>query len=191
MFQMNTPNDPPAATFTATATPSAATVSGRTNFICSRRLALRRSPYRHVASSSRGGLPTCPRSYACHRISATSAVAAATRPARAARARASTFSQRSSRGARFQRLHLGQITHSRPFHSSNASRRPTPSPEGPPSPSSLPLQNAQVVYMWRSREYKLQGVSRKAYGLRLTTESVLSATPRCPRRFLLGPGGRR
>src|SRR5438309_8327709 len=89
MFQTNTPNDPPAATLTATATPSAATVSGTTNFICSRRLALRRSPYRHVASSSRGGLPTCTRSYACHRISATCAVAAATRPARAARARRS------------------------------------------------------------------------------------------------------
>src|SRR2546428_3024710 len=54
MFQTNTPNDPPAATLTATATPSAATVRGRTNFSCSRRLALRRSPYRHVASSSRG-----------------------------------------------------------------------------------------------------------------------------------------
>src|SRR5256712_8984311 len=147
MFQTNTPNDPPAATFTATATPSAATVSGQTNSLCSRRLALRRSPYRHVASSSRGGLPTCTRSYACHRISATCAVAAATRPSRAARPRASTFSQRSSRGARFQRLHLGQITHSRPFHESNASRRPRPSPEGRPSPSSLPLQKAQVRYM--------------------------------------------
>src|SRR6058998_889164 len=149
MFQTNTPNDPPAATLTATATPSAATVRGRTNFICSRRLALRRSPYRHVANSSRGGLPTCTRSYARHRIRATCAVAAATRASRAARPSASTFSQRSSRGARFQRLHLGQITHSRPFHSSNARRRPTPSPEGPPSPSSLPLQKAQVLYIGR------------------------------------------
>src|SRR5712692_2188056 len=158
MFQTNTPNEPPAATLTATATPSAATVRGKTNFICSRRRALRRSPYRHVASSSRGGLPTRTRSYACHRIRATCAVAAATRPSRAARARASTFSQRSSRGARFQRLHLGQITHSRPFHSSNASRRPTPSPEGPPSPSSLPLQKAQVVYMRRSRGLRLEAL---------------------------------
>src|SRR6266702_4056624 len=37
MFQTNTPNDPPAAALTATATPSAATVRGRTNFSCARR----------------------------------------------------------------------------------------------------------------------------------------------------------
>src|SRR6267378_6401589 len=80
-------------------------------------------------------------------MSATCSVAAATRPSPAARASASIFSRRSSSGARFQREHFGQITHRRPFHSSNASRRPTPSPEGPPSPSSLPLQKAQVRYM--------------------------------------------
>src|SRR4029079_10005108 len=37
----------------------------------------------------------------------------------------SIASQRSSRGVRFQRPHLVQITHSRPFFGSNASRRPT------------------------------------------------------------------
>src|SRR5438876_747975 len=52
-----------------------------------------------------------------------------------------------ARGARFQREHFGQITQRRPFHSSNASRRPTPSPEGPPSPPSLPLQKPQVRYI--------------------------------------------
>src|SRR5213592_1716343 len=39
MFHTNTPTDPPAATFTATASPTAATVSGTTNLSCSRRLA--------------------------------------------------------------------------------------------------------------------------------------------------------
>src|SRR5438128_4178071 len=146
-FHTNTPTEPPAATFTATASPTAATVTGTTNFSCSRRRARRRSPYRQAANSRRGGLPTRTRSYPCHRISATCPLAAATRPSRAARASASIRSRRSSSGARFQREHFGQITQRRPFHSSNASRRPTPSPEGPPSPSSLPLQKAQVRYM--------------------------------------------
>src|SRR6266496_1970594 len=52
-------------------------------------------------------------------------------------------SSRSSNGVRFQRLQRGQTTHNRPFHSSNAMRRPTPSPDGPPSPSNDALQKAQ------------------------------------------------
>src|SRR6266498_3505873 len=56
-------------------------------------------------------------------------------------------SKRSSSGARFHRAHFGQTTHSRPFHSSNASRFPTPRPDGPPSPARLPLQKAQVLYI--------------------------------------------
>src|SRR3989454_9099995 len=58
-------------------------------------------------------------------------------------------------GARFQREHFGQITQRRPFHSSNASRRPTPSPEGPPSPSSVPLQKAQVRYITDRKSTRL------------------------------------
>src|SRR5437773_1916934 len=84
-FHTNTPTEPPAATFTATASPTAATVTGTTNFSCSRRRARSRSPYRQVANSRRGGLPTRTRSYPCHRISATCSLAAATRPSRAAR----------------------------------------------------------------------------------------------------------
>src|SRR5690242_5193742 len=52
-------------------------------------------------------------------------------------------SRRSSNGVRFQRLQRGQTTQSRPFHSSKAMRRPTPSPEGPPSPTNAALQKAQ------------------------------------------------
>src|SRR5438046_1813602 len=37
--------------------------------------------------------------------------------------------------------------HTLPCTSSTARRRPTPSPEGPPWPSSFPLQKAQVRYM--------------------------------------------
>jgi len=44
MFHTNTPTDPPAATFTATASPTVATVSGTMSLSCSRRRALRRSP---------------------------------------------------------------------------------------------------------------------------------------------------
>src|SRR5919204_819660 len=66
------------------------------------------------------------------------------RPSLAARATASIRSSRSSKGVRFQRLHRGQTTQSLPFHSSKAIRRPTPSPEGPPSPSSDALQKAHV-----------------------------------------------
>src|SRR2546427_6895390 len=160
-FHTNTPTEPPAATSPPPASPPAATVTGTTNFSCSRRRARSRSPYRQVANSRRGGLPTRTKSYPCHRIRATCSVAAATRPSRAARASASIRSRRSSSGARFQREHLGQMTQRRLFHSSNASRRPTPNPEGPPSPSSLLLQKAQVRYISR----KSQAVSRKLLGL--------------------------
>src|SRR5439155_1653782 len=44
MFHTNTPSEPPAATLTATARPTAATVTGTTNLSCSRRRALSRSP---------------------------------------------------------------------------------------------------------------------------------------------------
>src|SRR6266566_8209741 len=63
-------------------------------------------------------------------------------------------SSRSSKGVRFQRLHRGQTTHNRPFHSSKAMRRPTPSPEGPPSPSNAALQNAQLLNILRSKSLR-------------------------------------
>src|ERR1041384_4832861 len=84
------------------------------------------------------------KSYCWKRISETWSVDARMRPVAAARATASMCSSRSSNGVRFQRLHRGQTTHSRPFHSSNAMRRPTPRPEGPPSPSNDALQKAQL-----------------------------------------------
>src|SRR6266478_4949307 len=63
-------------------------------------------------------------------------------------------SRRSSNGVRFQRLQRGQTTHNRPLHSSNAIRRPTPSPEGPPSPSNAALQNAQLLNMLGSKSLR-------------------------------------
>src|SRR5216684_2364002 len=60
-------------------------------------------------------------------------------------------SRRSSNGVRFQRL---QTTQSRPFHSSNAIRRPTPSPEGPPSPSNEALQKAQLLNILGSKSLR-------------------------------------
>src|SRR5438309_10835078 len=63
-------------------------------------------------------------------------------------------SRRSSNGVRFQRLHRGQTTQSRPFHSSNAIRRPTPSPEGPPSPSNEALQKAQLLNILGSKSLR-------------------------------------
>src|SRR6266487_4135228 len=107
----------------------------------------------------RGGFPTRTRSYRCHRSRATWSVAARSFASRAARATVSMRSRRSSRGDRFHRAHLGQMTQSRPFHSSNAMRRPTPRPEGPPSPSSLALQKAQVVYIGRqTSDVRLENV---------------------------------
>src|SRR5437667_5726974 len=63
-------------------------------------------------------------------------------------------SSRSSKGVRFQRLHRGQTTHNRPFHSSKAIRRPTPRPEGPPSPSNAALQNAQLLNILGSKSLR-------------------------------------
>src|SRR3989442_15914220 len=63
-------------------------------------------------------------------------------------------SSRSSNGVRFQRLHRGQTTHNRPFHSSKAIRRPTPRPEGPPSPSNAALQNAQLLNILGSKSLR-------------------------------------
>src|SRR5204863_10024708 len=100
-------------------------------------------------------------------------------PSPAARASASISSRRSSSGARFQREHFGQITQRRPFHSSNASRRPTPSPEGPPSPSSVPLQKAQVRYITGSREQERSLVGTAPCSL---NGIYPSATRRCPSR---------
>src|SRR5205809_8122920 len=66
-------------------------------------------------------------------------------------------SSRSSKGVRFQRLQRGQTTHKRPFHSSNAIRRPTPRPEGPPSPSNAALQNAQLLNIVGSKSLRGEG----------------------------------
>src|SRR5439155_705484 len=63
-------------------------------------------------------------------------------------------SSRSSNGVRFQRLQRGQTTHNRPFHSSNAMRRPTPSPDGPPSPSNDALQKAQLTNILGSKSLR-------------------------------------
>src|SRR6266545_6973720 len=87
-------------------------------------------------------------------MSATCCVDAAIRPSLAARATASIRSSRSSKGVRFQRLQRGQTTHNRPFHSSNAIRRPTPRPEGPPSPSNAALQNAQLLNILGSKSLR-------------------------------------
>ena len=43
-YRLSTATEPPAATLTATASPIAATVTGSTNFNCSRRLARSRCP---------------------------------------------------------------------------------------------------------------------------------------------------
>src|SRR5712691_9570074 len=63
-------------------------------------------------------------------------------------------SRRSSKGVRFQRLHRGQTTHSRPLHSSKAIRQPTPRPDGPPSPSNAAVQNAQLLNILGSKSLR-------------------------------------
>ena len=80
--------------------------------------------------------------------------------ARKRRSQSSIASHRSSIGERFQRVQLAQMTHSRPFSGSNASRRPTGNSSITSFVPSDSLQNRQVVYMRPARDALLEGEAR-------------------------------